>query len=136
MFQISKMPASQWLTSKLLACALIQTASGKSIERGRRDTHIERLTVAVGKVLQPWQLHLRARRCRTAQARMALHQRPPLPERDSKAIHGWPCHPQMAMHVGSDTAAPDWPKRQLEASELERPPRLGWTASWLTGFVG
>ena len=30
----------------------------------------------------------------------------------------------------------DWPKRRLGGSKLERPPRIGWTASWSTGFVG
>ena len=44
-------------------------------------------------------------------------------------------HQRMAMHVASNAAALDWPKRRLGGSELERPPRIGWTASWSTGFV-
>ena len=45
-------------------------------------------------------------------------------------------HRRMAMHIASNAAPFDLPKRRLGASELERPPRLGWTASWSTGFVG
>ena len=45
-------------------------------------------------------------------------------------------HPRMAMHVGSNAAAPDYSVRRLGASELEHPPRLGWTPSWSTGFFG
>ena len=46
-------------------------------------------------------------------------------------------HPRMAMHVGSNAAAPNCSVRRLGASELERPPPwLGWTASWSVGFVG
>ena len=45
-------------------------------------------------------------------------------------------HPRMLMHVGSNAAAPNYSLQQLGASELDRPPRLGWPASWSTGFVG
>ena len=44
-------------------------------------------------------------------------------------------HQRMAMHVATNAAALDWPKRRLGASKLERPPRIGWTASWSTEFV-
>ena len=47
--------------------------------------------VAVGRLWRPRQLHPCARRRMTAQARMALQQRPQPPVHDSKAIHGWPC---------------------------------------------
>ena len=44
-------------------------------------------------------------------------------------------HPRMAMHVVSNAAAPDYSIQRLGASKLKRPPRLRWTASWLTGFA-
>ena len=65
-----------------------------------------------------------------ARARMALLKRPQLPERDSNVIYM-----HMAMHVGSNAAAPDYSVRQLGASESARPLWRGWTASWSTGFV-
>ena len=45
-------------------------------------------------------------------------------------------HLRMVKHVGSNAEAPDWPKQRMGAGKLECPPRLGWTASWSTGFIG
>ena len=44
-------------------------------------------------------------------------------------------NPRMAVHVVSNAVAPDYSVQRLGASKLECPPRLGWTASWSTGFV-
>ena len=80
-----------WLTHEPLACASIQMANRVPIERGRPDAYDYCLVLAVGQSWRPRKLHPCARHRMAAQSGMSLHHCPQTPERNSKAINGWPC---------------------------------------------